>query len=208
MNKKIVGVCGLIGNGKDTAAGFLLDEGFTQISFAAPLKDALSAIFGWDRELLEGHTIESREWRNTVDEWWSARLGIPNFTPRFAMTNIGTDVMRNHFNKDIWVASAEKRIEETEGNIVISDCRFFNELDIIKKHNGVTVSVWRNDKPEWWQNAVWLNTQGVPFGPHPMKDYPNVHASEYSWAGWDFTYELHNDSTLESFREKTIKLLC
>ena len=94
MNKKIVGICGLIGNGKDTAAGFLLDEGFTQISFAGVLKDIVALIFDWDRELLEGHSDESRIWRETVDKWWANRLDIHDFTPRKALTMIGTDTMR------------------------------------------------------------------------------------------------------------------
>ena len=203
MNKKIVGICGLIGNGKDTAAGFLLDEGFTQISFAGVLKDIVALIFDWDRELLEGHSDESRIWRETVDKWWANRLDIHDFAPRKALTMIGTDTMRNHFHRDIWVANVERRIEQTECNIVISDCRFFNELDIIKRYGGTTVSVWRHDKPEWWDVAVSHNTIGSA-----IVGLEDIHASEYSWAGWDFTHELHNDSTLESFREKTIKLLC
>ena len=53
MSKKVVGICGLIGHGKDTAAGFLIEEGFQRISFAGVLKDAVVAnIFGWDRILL------------------------------------------------------------------------------------------------------------------------------------------------------------
>ena len=30
--KKIIGICGLIGHGKDTAAGFLIEEGFHRIA--------------------------------------------------------------------------------------------------------------------------------------------------------------------------------
>ena len=79
--KKVVGICGLIGHGKDTASGFLIEEGFQRVSFAGILKDACANIFGWDRILLEGNTTESRAFREQVDEWWAKRLDIPNFTP-------------------------------------------------------------------------------------------------------------------------------
>ena len=50
----ILGVTGLIGSGKDTIADYLVTEhGFKRVSFAASLKDAVAAVFGWDREMLE-----------------------------------------------------------------------------------------------------------------------------------------------------------
>ena len=42
--KKVIGICGLIGHGKDTAAGFLIEEGFQRVSFAGVLKDACANI--------------------------------------------------------------------------------------------------------------------------------------------------------------------
>ena len=97
--KNIIGICGpLIGHGKDSAAGFLIAEGYQRISFAGVLKDACANIFGWDRVLLEGNTPESRAFREMPDEWWSKRLDIPNFTPRYALQYVGTDVLRTHFH--------------------------------------------------------------------------------------------------------------
>jgi cytidylate kinase len=72
----IIGICGFIGSGKDTIADYLANvRQFRRISFAGTLKDAVSAVFGWDRELLEGRTQQSRAWREQPDEWWSQRLG-------------------------------------------------------------------------------------------------------------------------------------
>ena len=66
--KLIIGICGFQGSGKDTVADYLVNtHDFRRISFAGTLKDAVSAIFGWDRELLEGRTRESREWREQID---------------------------------------------------------------------------------------------------------------------------------------------
>ena len=215
MKKKLIGICGLIGHGKDTAAGFLIEEGFERVSFAGVLKDAVANIFSWDRTLLEGNTSESRVWREKVDTWWSNRLGIPNFTPRYALQYIGTDVMRKHFNPDIWVAAAERKILQIDNNVVISDCRFFNELDVIKRLGGTTASVWRHDLPKWWDIAVTTNTtppeeeyQIYDHGNHMEVAFPDIHPSEFSWAGWEFNHTMYNTSTLEVFRQNTIKPLC
>ena len=57
----IIGICGLIGSGKGTVADILEQEhGFIKVSFADSLKDAVAAVFGWPRSLLEGDTEESR----------------------------------------------------------------------------------------------------------------------------------------------------
>lgn len=207
--KQIIGICGLIGHGKDTAAGFLIEEGFERVSFAGVLKDACANIFGWDRILLEGNTDEGREWRETVDEWWAKRLDIPNFTPRLALQQVGTDALRTHFHPDIWVAACERQIVSTEKNVVISDCRFFNELQAIKNLGGQTAVVWRYDKPVWWNNASILNEASVSKKPMHIVDgmkarHPDVHKSEWSWAGWKFDIELLNTSTLEELRKHTL----
>ncbi len=53
----IIGIVGFKGAGKDTAGNFFeQNHGFDPDSFAAPLKDAVAAIFGWPRHLLEGDT--------------------------------------------------------------------------------------------------------------------------------------------------------
>ena len=210
--KKIIGICGLIGHGKDTAAGFLIEEGFHRISFAGVLKDACANVFGWDRELLEGSTDESREWRETPDEWWSARLDIPDFTPRLALQQVGTDVLRTHFHPDIWVAACERQVAMAEKDVVISDCRFFNDLSAIKRVGGTTTVVWRHDKPVWWSNASTINKANASDKPKHIVDgmtnrYPDVHKSEWSWAGWEFDLELYNTSTLTDFRQQTLDKL-
>ena len=46
----IIGITGLISSGKDTIADYLTTyQGFKRISFAASLKDAVAAVFDWDR---------------------------------------------------------------------------------------------------------------------------------------------------------------
>ena len=116
MKQKIIAIQGFIGSGKDTLAEIIynkekeLGKNVIKLSFAASLKDSVSIIFGWDRNLLEGDTKESRDWREQIDEWWSKRLDIPYLTPRWVLQNIGTNVMRNHFHSDIWLSSLERKI--------------------------------------------------------------------------------------------------
>lgn len=79
--QNIIGVVGFIGSGKNTVGNFLIDSlGYKQDSFAGPLKDCVSVVFGWDRQMLEGDTKESRAWRDSPDEWWekTSRLVQPS----------------------------------------------------------------------------------------------------------------------------------
>ena len=52
--RRIIGIAGLIGSGKDTVANHLINEhNFQRIKFADKLKDGVAAIFDWPRDLLE-----------------------------------------------------------------------------------------------------------------------------------------------------------
>ena len=130
----IIGICGFIGSGKDTAANYLVAQhGFRRDSFAGALKDAVAQVFGWDRELLEGLTPEARVWREQVDPWWAKRLKMPNLTPRWVLQYWGTEVCRYGFHDDIWIAALENRLRHRAGHTVISDVRFSNEIKSIRK---------------------------------------------------------------------------
>jgi hypothetical protein len=141
----IIGLCGLAGSGKTTIAKYLVEKyGFVELSFATCLKDVVAHIFDWDRELIEGNTSESRQWRETIDNWWSIRLGIPNLTPRFVMQYIGTDIMRNHFHPDIWISHVERKIQPNI-NYVITDCRFYNEIKMLHRYNAYIIKVLKSN---------------------------------------------------------------
>ena len=187
----IIGVCGLIGSGKDTIADYLVNiHQFRRDSFAASLKDAAAAVFGWDRTMLEGRTRSSREWREQVDTWWAQRLEIPHLTPRWVLQNWGTEVLRRGFHEDIWVASLENKLRRSSDDIVISDCRFPNEMQAIRAVGGRVVRVIRGPAPKWWATAV-VNPDLMP------QLYPEVHASEWAWAADNFDRVIPNHGTLD-----------
>ena len=191
----LIGLLGRIGSGKGTVAKELVETyGFRQDSFAATLKDITAVMFNWDRAMLEGDTVESRKAREQVDEWWSQKLNIPNFTPRLALQLLGTDVFRNHFHQDIWILSVMSRYKDGE-NVVISDARFPNEVQVIRDLGGRIIRVDRGEEPDWWvlaQNAA----KGDAWAKINL-DEQGIHSSEWAWANERPDELLLNNGTLQ-----------
>ena len=188
----IIGCCGFQGSGKDTIADYLQNiYGFKRESFAGSLKDAISKIFLWDRELLEGRTTESREWRETVDLWWATRLNMPDLTPRLVLQRWGTEVARKAWHDDTWIASLENKLARAQNDIVITDVRFPNEIRAVRDAGGIVVRVVRGDEPVWYSIAKRAN-KGDTMAQQQLKDF-NIHPSETAWIGTDFDAVLDNN---------------
>jgi hypothetical protein len=188
----IIGICGLKGSGKNTIGDYLKDKyNFKLLSFAGILKDVISIIFGWDRNMLEGITEEDRKIRETKDEWWSKRLGI-DCTPRWVMQNLGTDVIRKYFNDNIWIYAMEKEMEKYE-NVVITDVRFTNEIEFLLSKNALLIYVEREEPQEWF---------------HDLTKVPKeLHISEWSWIKYKPEICVNNKGTLEELYVEIVNKL-
>ena len=188
----IIGLCGLIGSGKGTVADILVDEHkFEKISFADKLKDAVSVLFDWDREMLEGETSESRFWREQEDTFWTKETGR-KITPRLVLQEFGTDCMRNGFYDGVWVSFVRKRIiENPDINFVIPDVRFTNEAEIIKGLDGKVWCVKRGPDPLWFRQYVDLDIEPT-----------DVHSSEWRWAKVAFDHNIYNEGTIEDLKSQ------
>jgi hypothetical protein len=207
----LIGIVGFIGSGKGTVGDILESKGFIKDSFAKPLKDAVSVMFGWPRNLLEGDTEVSRKWREEPDAYWSEQFQ-KQFTPRLALQLMGTEAGRNVFHKDIWVISLLNRARGKD--VVVTDVRFKNEIDYIQKNGGIVVRVIRGEEPVWYNTALIQNSTDIEKhwlleDEHELMEqkFPDIHSSEWDWIGCDFNYTIYNDGTLQDLGNKIEEML-
>jgi adenylate kinase family enzyme len=204
----LYGIVGSAGSGKDTVANYLCEKyNYKKLSFAGPIKDVLSILFGWDRKLLEGDTVNSRIWREEVDVWWAKKLNILNFTPRWAMQHIGTEVIRKYFNDEMWILIIESQMLtfDVDDNIIISDCRHPKEFDLIFRYNGKLIKVVRNTTANAWDKLAEFQNRADEVTLKQMYDekrtmehlFPYVHNSEWAWIGRPVSKEIPNFGSVE-----------
>ena len=184
-------MCGLIGSGKGTVADILIDQyNFKKISFADKLKDAVSEMFEWPRQMVEGVTPQSRDWRERPDPFWSDEIGR-NITPRHVLQVFGTECMRQGFFDGVWVSLVKKKIKDNpETNWVLPDTRFPNEVNMIKSIGGSVWRITRGKDPEWFTKYI---TEGV--------EPTDTHPSEWAWAKSAFDATIENNSSLSDLQE-------
>ena len=137
----LIGICGIAGSGKTTAAMHICQQlPYWRYSFAGPLKDAVADLFMLDRERLN-----EEHYKNAPNDTWG-------LTPRKIMQLFGTEAMRGTFGKDFWLIQAEERIKLLAAKavanklcVVIDDVRFQNEIDFIKWYGGKILYIYRPD---------------------------------------------------------------
>ena len=188
----IIGICGLIGSGKDTIADHLVDDhSFVKLSFADKLKDSVATMFDWNRDLLDGKTEQSRKWREQMDPCWSMELKH-EVTPRLVLQKFGTECMRDGFYDGIWVSLVKKKLKDNpQINWVIPDVRFENEANMIQELGGEVWWVKRGQLPMWFRMYQ-------DIGQKPK----DVHASEWAWANTNFNAVFENNATINSLKNQ------
>lgn len=124
---QLVAIAGPAGSGKDTAGRVLIEErGFTKLSFAHGLKAALAAM-GFP----EPATADEKE---KIIPW----VGV---SWRHLAQTLGTEWGRKLVHADLWVLMAENRIRTEGGKWVITDLRFENEAEMVRRLNGVVCHI-------------------------------------------------------------------
>ena len=124
--------------GKDTVADVLVDEGWVKLSFAEPLKHGVCNLYGFPYEYY------NNEMKETILPQWGK-------SPRDLLIYMGTEVLRKD-NPDHWIKLMEISIEKikaegTAKGIVVSDLRFPNEFEFMKKINACCIKIVRESVP-------------------------------------------------------------
>lgn len=211
--KKIIGICGLAGSGKDTIGDALVNNlpNWEKVSFASHLKDVTALLFGFDRKMLAGETPEDRAIREQPDKFWSEKMG-KDFTPRYALQYLGTNLLRNQLHQNIWVDCLERKILESDKNVVITDVRFPNEINMIKNIGGEIWRVERGNLPDWFRKVESFQINGTDNLmydiPYYVPEVQTIHESEWKWVGYDRPNHIFkNDGTIEDLEKKVLDII-
>ena len=175
----IIGLSGYARSGKDTAADRLVsNHGFVRYSFAAPMKKAMYIL----NPIVNSDSIGNFRYQSLVDVYGLDSAKESNPEIRRLLQVFGTEVGRSMFGNNFWVDLTLNSIKED--NVVISDVRFKNEADAIKKLGG---QVWR------------INRHGIG----PVTD----HSSEIDLDDYAFNHIIDNDFSVSDLSNMVDMLL-
>lgn len=132
--KKIIGLTGIAGSGKDLFASIVkeLEPNTDIFPFAGPLKDASKILFNFSNDQLYDPVVKEE-----LDERWGK-------SPRQVLQWLGTDILRNQVNQDFFLMNMKQRIDSSKADlIIITDIRFDNESEFIRSLGGKVVKIIR-----------------------------------------------------------------
>ena len=147
-------------------------------------------------------------------------------TPRFLLQFIGTNLFRNQLHPEIWVNSLMNEYKPLYGyqttnskitigdisipipgldidkrvfpNFIITDMRFPNEMDAVKKRGGITIRV---NRPCDICGGSGYHKMSCPVSKS------GEHESEIALDSAEFGYTINNNGTIEELIEKVRKIL-
>lgn len=168
----LVAFTGRARSGKDTAAAFAAAylHGYVY-GLADPIRAMLNAGFGID--------MKSSYWE-TRKELPVAALG--GRSPRQLMQWLGTEWGRKMVSEDVWINMAKAELHANGPGMVISDLRFDNEAEWVRRLGGRVIHISR-----------------------PDVDAVNPHASEDGVAFAPSDLRITNDGTLAELQQKVIE---
>ena len=134
---KLVGFTGRKRSGKDTAAAVFVHAGYHRLAFATPLKHMLGVLLQY-----QGVPASQAELmiEGNLKEVPSPFLG--GRSPRHCMQTLGTEWGRGMVSDDLWVRTLVNTAQHFP-LVVVSDVRFPNEVEAIKRAGGVVYRVVR-----------------------------------------------------------------
>jgi hypothetical protein len=178
-----VGLSGYAGSGKDEAAKALIVGGWRRDAFADRLRQFLYNLDPW---VTVSPDVGVARLAKLVDAygWDRAKRTFPEI--RRLLQRTGTEAGRKVLGAQVWVDALMREFDPVNEALVVTDCRFSNEADAIRKAGGVIVRV---------------NRPGV--GP---KADPGgwVHESEVALDGYDFDVVIDNDGTVEDLHDRLL----
>ena len=185
--------------------------------FADKLKDIVCLLIGCTREELENPKFKEKElgeewgvWKVVKNDgtqfggihenkkdaeftlsicsWSNCQVVFEKMTPRKMLQQIGTDLFRNQLHPSTWTNATFADYQND--NWIITDVRFPNELEVIKKHNGITIRI----------------NRGLVERTGKMIQEPE-HISEKVLDKAEFDYVIENNGTSEELIEKIKEIL-
>ena len=147
----LIGFSGKKGSGKSFFADYLVNNKlFIKLSFASPLKEITKILFN-----LSDEDVKDPIKKELINPKFNA-------SPRELMQWLGTDIMREEFNKkfnysgSIWIDSIKDKVKtllDNNKDVVIDDVRFQNEVDMIHSLGGIVINL-RNDLDNTLNNST------------------------------------------------------
>ena len=165
---KLIGLSGYARTGKDTAAAALVDQGWHRIAVADKLKAIAYDLNPW----VNTTNANMIRLRDLVDRagWEEAKK---HADVRDLLQRLGV-ACRDHIDTNVWVAAALKDLPADQ-SVVITDCRFPNEVVAVESLGGTMVR---------------LERDGIAA--------VNAHSSESALDDFAFKYTIRNNSSVET----------
>jgi hypothetical protein len=143
----IIGITGNKGSGKNTVADIIgdlyhdpdKDLRFNSIAFADPIREKINYIFK-----LNGTITAYDDFKRSIVSTTDTDMGSHSVSGRHVVREIG--MLMRYYNPNQFVDYVEDKINFlTRVNYIVTDLRFDNELEFLKRKNAFIVKVVRDE---------------------------------------------------------------
>jgi len=186
----LIGIIGKMHSGKTTVSNMIKDNypnKWNELAFAEPLKSILKDLFFLEDIHVHGPMKDQKH----------PEL---NVMPRELLQIVGTDLFRNTLptllpqlnlqGHSLWIWHMKQRLENIDSNVIISDVRFPDEMQVIKSMGGFIIEIKRPNS-------------------HVIHSLDNIkaHSSEQLNTNNLVNYTINNDGSLDDLQFNVIKII-